>query len=109
MSDELKVIVSLTPEEVKAADGLLAEMIGVDLFKHISYDSFLILEKFTEAVRLEQNRIKQNQLIAERLKNMQEWAENRCTACKHQANDHALGGTGLCIRESCPCMKYEGK
>lgn len=103
------VKVTLTEEEIKAADTVLDEMLQADFFNTLSYDCFLLLEKLMGAIRAEVAVKKQNKLIADRLDNMKDWVNERCITCKHVGNDHALGGTGLCIRESCACMKFLGK
>jgi hypothetical protein len=105
---KLKPDIELDEIDVKAANEMLDELINVDYFGKISYDCFLLLEKFLHSIRkaAELQKIKEE---VEKKVGSYEWRGRRCV-CGHIANDHALCGTTICILENCKCELFkEGK
>ncbi len=99
MSD-VRVSLTLTAEEAVGVQTILDQLINIDLFKEIPYDSYTALEKFIKATYLELETQKKSQRVGF------EWGE-ACGKCGHSSKAHAQNGRGLCSQESCgPCFEF---
>jgi hypothetical protein len=97
---DYRVLVTLTEEEANGVQTILDQLIDIDLFKEIPYDSYTALEKFIKATNMElENRKRQNS------RSGFEWGEI-CQLCNHSSKDH-VKESGLCCKESCSnCFQF---
>lgn len=101
------VVVKLTKGELQASDQMLDELINVDFFSKLPYDTYRALEKFVLASQSEINRQVHDKIVNIRLKHMTDWQDERCATCGHPANDHCAAGTGLCCQNGCSkCFQF---
>ena len=104
---DIRVSLVLTKEEALGVQTILDQLINIDLFKEIPYDSYTALEKFIKSTY--------DGLQNEANKDMMSaiWGEE-CLKCKHTSNFHTghmsgedQTGYGFCCAESCNCMLYQ--
>lgn len=100
MENKISVSVELTTEQAAAAQTLLDDLININAFTTLSYDSFLLLERFTVAVNTELEkklRMMANKTIPEDVK---------CQTCSHIRRWHSDMAEMVCCKESCNCMNF---
>jgi hypothetical protein len=75
-------------------------------FHDIPHDLYMEYERLMVTLNTAYEAKVKNQLVADKLETMKEWAQEQCSGCRHEAHDHAYAGAGLCCSEGCPCFKF---
>jgi hypothetical protein len=97
LSEDITVTLKLSLAEAMTAKNLVDELIDLNAFNDLPFESYVVLEKLSKAIHI---------LDERKVTNPGKLKSQYCQTCGHSSWDHSGGNGGVCCAESCRCWSF---